>query len=61
MERGGQLPAVVGEMVAAAVGKFTDETVITQEAQMAGNAGRELLVGSPGAPCRGREFLLNSL
>ena len=57
VQRGGQLSASIGEVVTVTVGHFPNQAVITQEAEMASDAGGKLFVGSTGAPCGGTELL----
>ena len=60
MQGGGQLPAFVGEMASMTVGYFANEAVISQEPQMTADAGRELFIGSSGAPVGGSKLLAQS-
>ena len=57
MQRGGQLVALVGQMVSVAMGHLADQAVIAQEAQMPTDASRELMLGSSAGPGGPRELL----
>ena len=47
---GGQLSALIGQVVAATVGGFSDEAMIAQEAKVPTDASGELLIATAGAP-----------
>jgi hypothetical protein len=47
---GGELPPLVGQVVAVAVGNFSDEAMIAQEAKLAAAASGDLLFGAADTP-----------
>ena len=50
IEGGGELPALVAQVVAVTVGEFADKAMIAQEAKVPTDASGELLIGAAGTP-----------
>ena len=56
-EGGGELPALVGQVVAVTVGEFANQAMIAQKAKVPTDASGELLVGTAGtAGCTAKRF-----